>query len=134
MEQKHNPYLDKWVTFRYFFIRKMMLVKYSYAFIAMPGGFGTMDEVFECLTLIQTGKIKDFPMVFMGKDYWEPLLGFIKDTLLKEQTIDKDDFDKLIVSDSPEEVVEKIRDVAMKRFGVSYGKKYKPRWYLGEWG
>jgi len=100
----------------------------------MPGGFGTMDEVFECLTLIQTGKIKDFPLVFMGKDYWEPLLGFIKDTLLKEQTIDKDDFDKLIVSDSPEEVVEKIRDVAMKRFGVSYGKKYKPRWYLGEWG
>ena len=134
MEQKHNPYLDKWVTFRYFFIRKMMLVKYSYAFIAMPGGFGTMDEVFECLTLIQTGKIKDFPMVFMGKDYWEPLLGFIKDTLLKEQTIDKDDFDKLIVSDSTEEVVEKIRDVAMKRFGVSHGKKYKPRWSLGEWG
>jgi len=134
MEQKHNPYLDKWVTFRYFFIRKMMLVKYSYAFIAMPGGFGTMDEVFECLTLIQTGKIKDFPLVFMGKDYWEPLLGFIKDTLLKEQTIDKDDFDKLIVSDSPEEVVEKIRHLAMKRFGVSYGKKYKPRWYLGEWG
>ena len=133
MEQKHNPYLDKFVTFRYFFIRKLMLVKYSYAFVAMPGGFGTMDEVFECLTLIQTGKIKDFPMIFMGKDYWNPLLDFIKNTLLKEQTIDPEDLDKLIVTDSPEEAAQIIRDTAIKRFGVSYGQMYKKRWYLGEW-
>jgi len=134
MEQKHNPYLDKFVTFKYFFIRKLMLVKYSYAFVAMPGGFGTMDEVFECLTLIQTGKIKDFPMIFMGKEYWNPLLDFIRNTLLKEQTIDQNDLDKLIVTDSPEEAAQIIRDTAIKRFGVSYGKVYKKRWYLGEWG
>jgi predicted Rossmann-fold nucleotide-binding protein len=100
----------------------------------MPGGFGTMDEVFECLTLIQTGKIKDFPMVFMGKDYWNPLLDFIKNTLLKQQTIDQEDLDKLIVTDSPEEAAQIIRDTAIKRFGVSYQQKYKKRWYLGEWG
>jgi len=133
MEQKHNPYLDKFVTFRYFFIRKLMLVKYSYAFVAMPGGFGTMDEVFECLTLIQTGKIKDFPMIFMGIEYWNPLLDFIRNTLLKEQTIDPEDLDKLIVTDSPEEAAQIIRDTAIKRFGVSYGQVYKKRWYLGEW-
>jgi predicted Rossmann-fold nucleotide-binding protein len=100
----------------------------------MPGGFGTMDEVFECLTLIQTGKIKDFPVVFMGSEYWTPLLDFIKNTLLKEQTIDQGDLDKLIVTDSPVEAASIIRDTAIKRFGVRYGQVYKKRWYLGEWG
>jgi len=132
MEQKHNPYLDQFVTFKYFFIRKLMLVKYSYAFVAMPGGFGTLDEVFECLTLIQTGKIKDFPLIFMGKEYWTPLIDFIKNTLLKQQTIDHHDLDKLIVTDSPEEAAQIIRDTVMKRFGISYGPKFKKCWYLGE--
>lgn len=68
-EQKPNPYLDRWLTFRHFYVRKLMLVKYSYGFIAMPGGFGTLDEVFETVTLIQTRKIADFPIVFMGRDY-----------------------------------------------------------------
>jgi uncharacterized protein (TIGR00730 family) len=81
-EQKPNPYLDRWVTFRHFFVRKLMLVKYSYAFIALPGGFGTLDEIFETATLIQTHKIKDFPLVLVGKDYWRPLLDFLhKDEL-----------------------------------------------------
>ncbi|MFN6195909.1 MAG: TIGR00730 family Rossman fold protein, partial [Planctomycetota bacterium] len=73
-EQKHNPYLDRFVEFRYFFVRKVMLVKYSYAFVVLPGGFGTMDELFEAATLIQTRKIEDFPLVLMGTEYWRPLL------------------------------------------------------------
>ena len=75
-EQKPNPFLDRWVTFRHFFVRKLMLVKYSYAFIALPGGFGTLDEIFETATLIQTHKIEDFPLILVGKDYWQPLLDF----------------------------------------------------------
>ena len=71
-EQKPNPFVDQWITFRHFFVRKVMLVKYSYAFIALPGGFGTLDEIFETATLIQTGKIRDFPLVLMGIEYWRP--------------------------------------------------------------
>src|SRR5689334_13773271 len=67
-EQKPNPYVDRWLEFRYFFVRKVMLVKYSFAFVVLPGGFGTMDEIFECATLIQTGKISNFPLILMGKD------------------------------------------------------------------
>jgi uncharacterized protein (TIGR00730 family) len=131
-EQKPNPYLDRWITFRYFFIRKVMLVKYSYAFIAMPGGFGTLDEVFETATLIQTGKIKDFPLVFMGKDYWQPLLDFLRDRLIAARTIDPEDFSRLIVSDSPEEVVKAITGVALHRFGLTYGPRLRRCWFLGE--
>jgi uncharacterized protein (TIGR00730 family) len=82
-EQKPNAYLDRWITFRYFFVRKLMLVKYSYAFVALPGGFGTLDEIFETATLIQTRKILDFPLVLMGRDYWQPLLDFMESRLLK---------------------------------------------------
>ena len=89
-EQKPNPYLDRWVTFRHFFVRKLMLVKYSYAFIAMPGGFGTLDEIFETATLIQTHKIKDFPLVLVGKEYWQPLLDFLRGRLVEAKTIDRD--------------------------------------------
>src|SRR5689334_21070936 len=71
-EQAPNPYLDRFVTIKYFFVRKVMLLKYSYAFVVMPGGFGTMDELFEAMTLIQTKMVKDFPVVLMGKDYWLP--------------------------------------------------------------
>src|SRR5437660_446463 len=84
-EQKPNPYLDKWITFRYFFVRKVMLVKYSYAFIALPGGFGTLDEIFETATLIQTAKIRDFPMVLMGRDFWQPLLDFLLNKLVPQK-------------------------------------------------
>ncbi len=90
-EQKPNAYLDRWVTFRHFFVRKLMLVKYSYAFIALPGGFGTLDEIFETATLIQTGKIQDFPLVLMGREYWQPLIDFFRDRLVAEGTIAHED-------------------------------------------
>ena len=77
-EQSANPYLDRFVTLRYFFVRKTMLAKYSYAFVVMPGGFGTLDEMFEALTLIQTGKLKDFPVIMMGKEYWRDQVAMIE--------------------------------------------------------
>jgi uncharacterized protein (TIGR00730 family) len=131
-EQKPNPYLDRWITFRHFFVRKLMLVKYSYAFVALPGGFGTLDEVFETATLIQTGKIEEFPLVFMGRDYWQPLLDFMRQRLLGWKTIDAEDYERIWVSDSPEEVVASITDVGMRSFGLTYGPRARPRWVLGE--
>ena len=107
-EQQPNPYLDKWVNFRYFFIRKLMLTKYSYAFIALPGGFGTLDEIFETATLIQTEKIKNFPLILIGKGYWEPLLEFMRERLIRERTIGQQDYDHIFVTDSPNEAVSLI--------------------------
>lgn len=131
MEQKPNPYLDMFVEFRYFFVRKVMLVKYSYAFVVMPGGFGTLDEVFETLTLVQTGKIRDFPIILMGKDYWEPLIAFFRERLITERTIDPRDLDLLVLTDSPEEAVDRIADVVQRSFGFSWAKRPK-QWLLGE--
>jgi uncharacterized protein (TIGR00730 family) len=131
-EQKPNVYLDKWLEFHYFFVRKLMLAKYSYAFIAMPGGYGTLDEFFEVATLIQTEKLKDFPLVLMGKEYWAPLMGFLESTLKRWQTIDPIDVDRVLVSDSPEEVVRFIVDKGTKNFGLTYGQRLKRRWYLFE--
>jgi uncharacterized protein (TIGR00730 family) len=131
-EQRPNPYLDRWITFRHFAIRKMMLVKYSYAFIALPGGFGTLDEVFETATLIQTQKIKDFPLVLMGVAYWKPLLDFIRNRLLEQRTIDPIDLERMLVTDSAEEAVASITEVAMHRFGLTYGPRLKRRWLFGE--
>lgn len=132
MEQKPNPYVDMFVEFRYFFVRKVMLVKYSYAFVVMPGGFGTLDEVFETLTLVQTGKIRDFPIILMDKDYWEPLLKFFRERLITERTIDPRDLDLLVVTDSPEEAVDRIADVVQRNFGFSWTKRPKQSWLLGE--
>jgi hypothetical protein len=131
-EQAPNPYLDLMVEFRYFFVRKVMLVKYSYAFVALPGGFGTMDEVFEAATLIQTGKMRDFPVVLMGRDYWEPLLGFLSGTMVREGTIAPRDVARFLVTDSPEEAVAGILAQATTRFGLRWERK--PRWILGEKG
>src|ERR1019366_1808910 len=117
-EQKPNPYVDLWLEFRYFFIRKLMLAKYSYAFIAMPGGFGTADEFFEIATLVQTGKMKQFPIVLMGKRYWAPLLGMFKKSMLKKGAIDQVDIDSIFVSDSPKEVASYIRKHTLKPFGL----------------
>lgn len=114
-EQSHNDYLNRWIDFRYFFIRKMMFTKYSSAFIAMPGGFGTLDEFFEMVTLIQTGKIEEFPVVLMGRDYWVPLLKFMTKTLAAHGTIDPGDIDKLLITDSPEEALTYIRKT-LKQF------------------
>jgi uncharacterized protein (TIGR00730 family) len=131
-EQRPNPYLDRWITFRHFFVRKVMLVKYSYAFVALPGGFGTLDEVFETATLIQTRKIQEFPLVLMGKDFWRPLIEFLRDRLIVEHTVDPTDADRITLTDSAQEAVESITDIAFQRFGLGYGPRLKRRWFLGE--
>ena len=132
VEQKPNPYLDKWITFRHFFVRKVMLVKYSYAFIALPGGFGTLDEIFETATLIQTAKIYEFPLVLIGRDFWRPLLEFLSNGLVAARTIDPADVDRLLVTDSARHAVDAITDVAKRRFHLTYGARMMPRWFLGE--
>lgn len=100
-EQKPNDYLDHFVEFKHFYVRKVMLLKYSCAFVVFPGGFGTLDEVFETITLIQTKKIKNFPMVIMGTEYWQPLKNFIYETMLKNATIDQKDLQLVSFSDNP---------------------------------
>ncbi len=131
-EQSHNPYLDKWVTFRHFFVRKVMLVKYSYAFVALPGGYGTLDELFEIATLVQTRKVEDFPIVLLGREYWAPLVDFLRERMLAERTIDALDLAHLFVTDSPEEAVRQIVEVAVPRFGLTYGPRARRWWFLGE--
>jgi uncharacterized protein (TIGR00730 family) len=132
VEQLPNPYLDRWITFDHFFVRKLMLVKYSYAFIALPGGFGTLDEIFETATLTQTGKIRDFPLILMGTDFWHPLLKFFRERLVAAGTIDQADCERILVTDSAEEAVGAITEVAMQRFGLTYGPGAQRRWWLWE--
>ncbi len=107
-EQQANPYLDKLVTFRYFFVRKVMLVKYSQAFVIFPGGLGTLDEAYEAATLIQTGKISSFPLIFVGRDYWQPLFDFMRDTLLKQGCISPEDLDWIILTDSLDDLIARL--------------------------
>jgi uncharacterized protein (TIGR00730 family) len=110
-EQRPNPYVDKLIGFRYFFVRKVMFVKYSVAFVILPGGFGTMDELFEALTLIQTHKIKPFPVYLVGKNYWDGLVDWLKSVMVKEGKISPEELDILHVVDNEQEVVEGIRAV-----------------------
>lgn len=131
-EQKPNDFLDTFVEFRYFFVRKLMLAKYSYAFIAMPGGFGTLDEFYEISTLIQSAKLKNFPLILMGTEYWRPLIEFMKNTLLAQGAIDLEDLERIVVSDSPEGVAALIRERALTQFGFRYVNKIKRKWYLLE--
>ncbi len=107
-EQGTNPFVDVSVDFRYFFIRKMMFVKYSNAFVIFPGGFGTMDELFESLTLIQTGKVRDFPVVLFDSNYWGGMVDWIRNTMLREGKIAQKDLDLLFVTDSPEEATRHV--------------------------
>jgi len=131
MEQHPNPYLDSFVEFHYFFVRKLMLAKYSYAFVALPGGFGTLDELFEIATLVQTGKVKQFPIVLAGVEYWTPMLDYFRKTMLAEGTIHAEDIDRFIVSDSPTEIARCVREVGMTQFGLRH-VTWKPRWWLLE--
>ena len=108
-EQGLNPYVDLGVEFKYFFARKTMFVKYADAFVILPGGFGTLDELFEALTLIQTGKIRDFPVVLVGAAYWTGLLDWMRATQVAAGTISATDLDLLKLTDDPEEVCEIIR-------------------------
>jgi hypothetical protein len=104
MEQTQNQFQDVRVEFRYFFVRKLMFVKYAVAYVIFPGGFGTMDELFEALTLIQTKKIRGFPVVLVGREYWSGLIDWMKKTLLAANSINKEDLDLMHIVDEPEEV------------------------------
>jgi hypothetical protein len=108
-EQKPNPYANIHIDYKYFFVRKVMFVKYAVAYIIMPGGFGTMDEFFEALTLIQTKKIKSFPLILMGSEYWHGLIEWLKNTMLQEDKISPADMDLIQIVDEPEEVVKLIK-------------------------
>jgi uncharacterized protein (TIGR00730 family) len=119
-EQKPNAYLDRWITFRHFFVRKVMLVKYSYAFVALPGGFGTLDEIFETATLIQTRKIRDFPLVLVGRDFWRPLVEFLRGTLERRGLVDGEDIDRIVVTDTAADAVGAVRDITIPSFGLRY--------------
>ena len=131
-EQQPNEYLDAWVTFQHFFVRKVMLLKYSYAFVAFPGGFGTLDEIFETATLIQTRKIANFPVVLLGSEYWEPLLAFVRDRMVGEETIAPLDAKLIRLTDSPSEAAEWITDQIGRRFGLAPRRVPRPHRILGE--
>ena len=132
VEQKPNAYLDRWVETRSFFVRKVVLAKYSYAFVAAPGGLGTLDELFEVAVLVQTGKMRDFPLVLLGVEYWRPLVDFLRERLVPARTIDAADVDRFWLTDSPEEAAEHVREVALEKFGLSAKPRMRRRWWLLE--
>jgi uncharacterized protein (TIGR00730 family) len=114
-EQGSNAYLDLGLTFHHFYARKTMFVKAAEGFVVFPGGFGTADELFESLTLIQTGKVLDFPVILFGRDYWEPLLDWIRDRALAEGTVSPEDLELLTVTDDPAEAVECVLERYLER-------------------
>jgi uncharacterized protein (TIGR00730 family) len=130
-EQHLNPYVQGSVTMRYFFTRKVVLIKYSYAFIVLPGGAGTMDEMFETMTLIQTGKLKGFPIVLMGKDYWQPLMDFVYQ-MAEAGTISPDDPELIFFTDDVEEATAHLQRHAVRQFGLQRKKAPAPISILGE--
>ncbi len=130
-EQHPNPYLDEFLEFRYFFVRKVMLVKYSYGFVVLPGGFGTLDEVFETATLIQTGKIPSFPLVLMGTEFWNPLLELLRHQFVGEGTIDAADVERITLTDDPELAVAEVVRYAREQAGLRL-RPLRPKRLLGE--
>jgi uncharacterized protein (TIGR00730 family) len=130
-EQEPNPYLDKWINIKHFFIRKVLLVKYSFAFVVMPGGYGTLDEYFEALTLIQTHKISDFPIIIFGKEYHKELLEHIE-KMKRNSTISDDDTHLFMVTDNIEEAVNLITEKSIKQFNLRPKSKLKPFKWLFE--
>ena len=130
-EQFPNKYLDRYVTCHYFFVRKVLLFKYSYAFVCLPGGLGTLDELTEALTLIQTGKIHQFPVVLMGISYWKPFTELLKE-MVAHGTISVTDLDLFLVTDNVTEAMAHIEHHAIKRFGLRRRKMPPPNRWLGE--
>lgn len=128
VEQQPNPYLDKWVYMRHFFLRKVLLVKYSFAFVVMPGGFGTLDECFEALTLIQTHKIHDFPVIIFGREYHRELMAHIA-VMQAQATIAGSDSHLFLVTDDVAEAVRLIQENSIRKFGLKPQARRKPlRW------
>ena len=123
-EQHLNPYVHRSVTMRYFFTRKTILLKYSYAFVVLPGGFGSMDEMFETLTLIQTGKLRNFPLILMGKDYWQPLVDFVSQ-MVDAGTISPGDQDLIFLTDDVDDAKAHLQRHAVRQFGLR--RKNMPR-------
>lgn len=117
-EQHANPWLDVMINFEHFFVRKVMLVKYSLGFVVLPGGFGTMDELFEAITLMQTRKIRNFPVVLMGKEYYDGMMDQILKTMIDNKTISPEDLDLFFVTDSIDEMEAFLRKSVVKRFGL----------------
>ena len=130
LEQAVNPYVDRSVTCRYFFVRKVLLLKYSYGFIAMPGGIGTADELFEALTLIQTKKILNFPVVIMGKSYWAPLVEQLQ-AMVSAKTISAADLELMLITDDVPEALAHIERHAVEAFGLTR-RRIRPSRLLGE--
>ncbi|MBU3714891.1 MAG: TIGR00730 family Rossman fold protein [Ferruginibacter sp.] len=130
-EQKENEYLDKFVNIKYFFVRKTLLIKYSYAFIVMPGGFGTLDEYFEALTLIQTKMLKEFPIIIFDKAFHKEVIEHIE-FMKQKGTISAEDLDLCLFTDSVEEAVEHIKKNSITKFGLQHEKELKTKWWLFE--
>ncbi|MBS1525819.1 MAG: TIGR00730 family Rossman fold protein [Bacteroidetes bacterium] len=131
VEQKPNPYLDKWVYVKHFFLRKILLVKYSFAFVVMPGGYGTMDEYFEALTLIQTHKIENFPIIIFGKEYYKELLAHIE-AMKASATIGECDDSLFLVTDDIEEAKELIIEKSIRQYNLKPKPKVRPLKWLFE--
>jgi uncharacterized protein (TIGR00730 family) len=129
-EQHHNPYLDKWVNIKYFFVRKTLLIKYSYAFVVMPGGFGTLDEYFEALTLIQTKSISQFPIIIFDKAFHQKIMEHI-DLMKRQATISPEDLNLCLFTDSVEEAVAYLRENAISKFDLK-PIGLKKAWWLFE--
>jgi uncharacterized protein (TIGR00730 family) len=127
-EQKPNAYMHEWVTLDYFFVRKFLLLKYSYAFVVFPGGWGTMDELFETLTLVQTGMIHHFPVVLMGKEYYQPLMEYLN-LMLQWGTISKEDLNYVALTDDPQEAIAHLEIYIRDYYKI---RKRKGFWLLGE--
>jgi uncharacterized protein (TIGR00730 family) len=124
-EQHHNAYLDRWVNIKYFFIRKMLLIKYSYAFIVMPGGFGTLDEFYEALTLVQTKKIQMFPIIIFDKEFYQKILDHNK-VMFEAGTISRNDEGLYLVTGSITETIDYIKEKSIAAFGLKYMQPQKP--------
>ncbi|WP_341835657.1 TIGR00730 family Rossman fold protein [Chitinophaga pollutisoli] len=131
MEQKPNPFLHKYFTSRFFFVRKVLMFKYSYGYVIMPGGIGTLDELFEALTLIQTKKVLDFPVVLFGSQYWEPINTMLT-RMLEERMVAQSDLNLFLVTDNIEDALAHIRQTALLKYRAKRTKIFKKFIFLGE--